>query len=195
MVSETVTNSVTTTNTTGYKFGEKITVSSKFKAKVPIIEVGGEYSVGFELSFEQNISATKSECDGRTVTITVPSQPVTVRPRTRKIVSVQLYRLDSPSIVTSTSGYANGSIPVASGRNNLYDALSHIDIKCPQKYVNRDDRLRLDSNRKALRFQGAGTAKVSAVSLDFRIVTREEDLDTGAIVSINNKVKRASIQV
>ncbi|HHP1053984.1 ETX/MTX2 family pore-forming toxin [Bacillus cereus group sp. BfR-BA-01354] len=195
IVSEAVTNLVKTTNTTGYKFGEKLTVSSKFKAKVPIVDVEGEYSVGFELSFEQNISSAVEEFDGRTITITVPSQPVAVRPRTRKLVSVQLFRLDSPSIITSTSGYATGSIPVASGRNNLYDALSRINTTCPQKYVNRDDHLRLDSNRKALCFQGAGTATVSAVSLDFRIVTREEDLDTGDIISVNNKVKRASIQV
>ncbi|UYX52601.1 hypothetical protein M3Y14_30510 [Bacillus thuringiensis] len=55
VVSETVKNSVRTSNTTGYKFTEKISTSSKFKAKIPLTEIGAEYSVGFELGFEQNL--------------------------------------------------------------------------------------------------------------------------------------------
>ncbi|MCU5282031.1 MULTISPECIES: ETX/MTX2 family pore-forming toxin [Bacillus cereus group] len=192
-LSRTVVNSISTSTTTGYKYTQSLTVSSKFSFNFPV--AGAENNISFSVGFEQNLSTTETKTESTSTLMRIPPQPVSVRPRTAKRVEISLFELAIPRIQNEISGFVTGTLPTISNSHisDLYAVLTRTDSLCPNSYINRDDFLRIDHENRGLGLQGFGSLTGNLTSLDFAIRTTEYDLPSNTIINIENEIKRAHI--
>ncbi|MEB8648108.1 ETX/MTX2 family pore-forming toxin [Bacillus cereus] len=192
-ITRTLTETITTTTTRGFKFTQGFTYTNKINLRIPI--AGSESTISFSTAFEQNISTTDTITKTEAINILVPRQTVIVRPRTTKTVDIRLYQLQIPRVFTEISGYVTGTLPsVLNSNPDIYAALVSVNNRCPNTFVNRDNNLRIDHERRGLGLGGSGSFNANIISLDFLITTTERDLDTNAIINIDNTLGRAAIQ-
>ncbi|HDR8053912.1 TPA: ETX/MTX2 family pore-forming toxin [Bacillus cereus] len=178
--------------TSGFKASTKIGSSTTVKAEIPFFG-GGETSLSMEFSFETDFSKTTSVVTTDDSSIIVPPQDIIVAPGQTKRLEVELYKVKIPEATFKIDGDVAGTISSHFATNqNIYDTLSAINRECPNVYVNTDEKLRLDNNKKTLHFKGQGKAafEVMAVEYVMRILTL--DNKTGATLNEETAVRQLS---
>ncbi|QWI63742.1 hypothetical protein EXW57_29075 (plasmid) [Bacillus mycoides] len=178
--------------TSGFKASTKIGSSTTVKAEIPFVG-GAETSLSMEFSFETDFSKTTSVVTTDGTSIIVPPQDIIVAPGQTKRLEVELYKVKIPEATFKIDGDVAGTMSSTYVTNrNVYDHLSSINRNCPNVYVNTDEKLRLDDNRKMLHFKGQGKAafEVMAVEYVMRIITL--DNKTGATLNEETAVRQLS---
>ncbi|MEB8652967.1 ETX/MTX2 family pore-forming toxin [Bacillus cereus] len=191
-LSRTVVNSISTSTTTGYKFTQSLTVSSKFSLNFPV--AGAENNISFSVGFEQNLSTTETITESISNLMRIPPQSVSVRPRTAKRIEISLFELAIPRTSNEISGFVTGTLPASIHHiSDLYAVLTRTDSLCPNSYINRDNFLRIDHENRGVGLQGFGFLSGNVTSIDFAVRTTEYDLPSNTIINIENEIKRAHI--
>lgn len=169
-----ITQSTTHTTETGWSFTGSESIEVKGSVSIPFVADGSITSTT-TFSTTYDTKSTDSVTTSTSTKMTIPSQNIQVPKGHIAEVSILLAKIIIPETNITFTGELDGYLKIAWGESyrtlNIYDMVKEINDRCPNSYVNVDNKITLNDINKTIKVTGFGNFNADLMVYDFYLKT------------------------